>query len=135
MVADILIFLFQWTIDSFHMFCHLRGNYLYHCVNKLYFTLLYILKGLFRLIYIEKGQIKCFNFSFLGWGLRVTYNWDIFEKLRPPHRFSNIWIWDIFGFFLIPPPLFGTLSEIFPFFNYDASHKPLKIPLESLKIP
>ena len=25
-----------------------------------------ILKGLFRHIYIEKGEIKCFNFSFLG---------------------------------------------------------------------
>ena len=23
---------------------------------------------------IEKVQIKCFNFSILGWGLRVTYN-------------------------------------------------------------
>ena len=43
-----------------------------------------ILKGLFRHIYIEKGQIKCFNFSFLRWGLRVTYNSDIFKKLRPP---------------------------------------------------
>ena len=28
-------------------------------------------------IYLEKGQI---NFSFLGWGLKVTYNSDIFEK-------------------------------------------------------
>ena len=42
-----------------------------------------ILKGLFRHIYIEKGHIKCFDFSFLGWGLKVTYNSDIFEKLRP----------------------------------------------------
>ena len=33
-----------------------------------------IIQGLLRHIYIEKGQIKCFNFSFLGWGLRVTYN-------------------------------------------------------------
>ena len=33
-----------------------------------------ILKGLFRHIYIEEEQIKCFNFSFLGWGLRITYN-------------------------------------------------------------
>ena len=41
-------------------------------------------EGLLRHIYIEKGQIKCFNFSFLGWGLKVTYNSDIFEKLRPP---------------------------------------------------
>ena len=43
-----------------------------------------ILKELFRHIYIEKGQIKCFNFSFLGWGLKVTYNSDFFEKLRSP---------------------------------------------------
>ena len=49
-----------------------------------------ILKGLFRHIYIEKGQIKFFNFSFLGWGLKVTYNLDIFEKLRSPHGFSNV---------------------------------------------
>ena len=32
------------------------------------------LKRLLRHIYIEKGQIKCFIFSFLGWGLKVTYN-------------------------------------------------------------
>ena len=68
-----------------------------------------ILKELFRHIYIEKGQIKCFNFSFLGWGLKVTYNSDIFEKLRPPHGFSNvrIWISDFFVFFLTPPPYWG----------------------------
>ena len=35
-------------------------------------------------IYIEKGQINCFHFSFLGWGQKVTYNSDIFEKLGPP---------------------------------------------------
>ena len=45
----------------------------------------FFLKPSLRHIYIEKGQIKCFNFSFLGWGLKVTYNLDIFEKLRPPH--------------------------------------------------
>ena len=49
-----------------------------------------ILKGLFRHIYIKKGQIKCFDFSFLGWGLKLTYILDIFEKLRPPHGFSNV---------------------------------------------
>ena len=49
-----------------------------------------ILKGLFRHIYIKEGQIKCFILSFLGWGLKVTYNSDIFEKLRPPHMFSNV---------------------------------------------
>ena len=43
-----------------------------------------ILKGLLRHIYVEKGQLKCFNFSFLGWGLKVAYNLDIFEILRPP---------------------------------------------------
>ena len=59
--------------------------------------------GLLRHVFIEKGQIKCFNFSFLGWGLRVTYSSDIFEKLRPPHGLSNvrIWISDIFVLFLI----------------------------------
>ena len=33
---------------------------------------------------IEKVQIKCFNFSILGWGLRVTYNSEIFQKFSPP---------------------------------------------------
>ena len=46
-----------------------------------------ILKGLLRHIYIEKDQMKCFIF-FLGWGLKVTYNLDIFEKLRPPMGFQ-----------------------------------------------
>ena len=49
-----------------------------------------ILKGLFWHIYTEKGQIKCFHFSLLGWGLKVTYDSDLFEKLRPPHGFSNV---------------------------------------------
>ena len=30
--------------------------------------------------YIENGQIKCFYFYLLGWGLRVIYNSDIFEN-------------------------------------------------------
>ena len=57
-----------------------------------------ILKGLLRHIYIEKGQIKCFTFSFLGRGLKVTYNLDIFEKMRPPPGFSKFpdWNWDFF---------------------------------------
>ena len=83
-----------------------------------------ILKVFFRHIYIAKGQIKCFNFfSFLGWGLRVTYNWDIFEKLRPPPSFFKCPNLNLrhFCLFFIPPPLFGTLSQIFLFFNYDAS--------------
>ena len=66
-----------------------------------------ILKGLFRHIYIEKGQIKCFNFSFLGWGLRVTYNWDIFEKLRPPpigFQMSEFEFETFLVFFRSPPP-------------------------------
>ena len=70
-----------------------------------------ILKGLFRHIYIEKGQIKCCFFSFLGWGLKVTYNLDIFEKLRPPpHGVSNvrIWISDIFVCFFNTPTLSST---------------------------
>ena len=66
-----------------------------------------ILKELFRHIYIEKGQIKHFNFSFLGWGLKVTLK---FEKLRPPHGFSNVPIWILdffvfFSFFIMTPPL------------------------------
>ena len=85
-----------------------------------------ILKGLLRHIYIEKGQIKCFNFSFLGWGLKVTYNLDIFEKLRPPpwgFKCPNL-NFRLFCFFLWPPPpFFGKKSAIFPFFNYDASPK------------
>ena len=81
-------------------------------------TRINISKGLFRHIYIEKGQIKCFNFSFLGWGLIIETFLKIWD---PPHRFSNvrIWIWDIFVFF--SDPLFGTLSQIFLFFYYDAS--------------
>ena len=48
-----------------------------------------ILKGLLRHIYIEKGQIKYFTFPFLGLGLKITYNLDIFEKLRlPPMGFQ-----------------------------------------------
>ena len=50
-----------------------------------------ILKGLLRHIYIEKGQIRRFNLSFLGWGLKVTYYSDIFEKLRP----SPPWVFKI----------------------------------------
>ena len=46
-----------------------------------------ILNGLFRHIYIEKVKIESFSFSFFGWGLRVTHNSDIFEKLRPPMGF------------------------------------------------
>ena len=71
-------------------------------------------------IYIGKGQVKCF----LGWGLKVTYNSDIFEKLRPPMRFQMYkFEFQTFLFvFFIPPTLFGTLSQIFPFLNYDASH-------------
>ena len=37
---------------------------------------------------MEKGPIKTISFSFLGWGLRVTYNSDIFEKLRSPMGFQ-----------------------------------------------
>ena len=67
-----------------------------------------ILKGLFRHIYIEKGQIKCFNFSFLGWGLRVTYNSDFFEKLRPPMGFQmSEFEFQTFLFCFFTPPLLG----------------------------
>ena len=31
-----------------------------------------------------KYKMKCFTFSFFGWGPKVTYDLDIFEKLRPP---------------------------------------------------
>ena len=76
-----------------------------------------ILKGLFRHIYIEKGQIKCFNFSFLGWDLRVTYHSDIFEKLGPSNGVSNVQIWisDIFVCFLSPPPIWDIVPN-FPVF-------------------
>ena len=74
-----------------------------------------ILKGLLRHIYIEKGQIKCFNFSFLGWGLKVTYNLDIFEKLRPPHHgFSNVRIWILDCFVFDPPPSILEKHKNFP---------------------
>ena len=66
-----------------------------------------------RHIHIEKCQIECFNCSFLGWGLRVTYNWDIFGKLRPPPIGFQM---SEFEF-----EIFKTLSQIFLFFNYDAS--------------
>ena len=74
-----------------------------------------ILKGLFRQIYIEKGPIKCFNFSFLRLGLRLTYNSDIFEKLRPPpigfqmseFEFQTF----LFCFFIPPPPIWNIVPK------------------------
>ena len=59
--------------------------------------------------HIEKGQIKSFNFSFLGWGLKVTYNSDFFEKLRPPpwvFKCPNL-NFRLFCFFSDPPPYWG----------------------------
>ena len=47
-------------------------------------------------------------FSFLGWGIRVIYNSDIFEK------FSNR-NWDFFGFVSSLAPHY---EGIFPFFSY-----------------
>ena len=70
-----------------------------------------ILKGLFRHIYIEKGQIKCFNISFLGWGLKVTYNSDIFEKLRPPPWIFKCPNLNFRHFFLTRPPYFGKCQK------------------------
>ena len=53
---------------------------------------------------------------FLGWGLKVkvTYNSDIFEKLRPPLGFSKvpIWISNFFVFFLTPPPYWGKRPKL-----------------------
>ena len=74
---------------------------------------------------MKRGKLSTLFFSFLGWGLRVTYNSDIFENLRPPHRFSNvrIWISDIFVCFFTTPPLFGKSPKFSRFFNYDASRK------------
>ena len=70
-------------------------------------------------IYIEKGQIKCYNFSFLGRGLRVTYNSDIFEKLRPPPMgFENFQI-DIGTLF--PHTVVGNFSKTLMFFIQGAS--------------
>ena len=76
-----------------------------------------ILKGLFRHTYIEKGQINCFNFSFLGWGLKVTYNSDIFEKLRapPPWVFKCLNLnFRRFVFFLTSPlpPILEKLQNL-----------------------
>ena len=79
-----------------------------------------ILKGLLRHIYIEKGQIKCFIFSFFGLGLKVTYNLDFFEKFRPPPSVFNSpnlkFRLICFIFDPPPPPLFWKKSKIFPFF-------------------
>ena len=74
-------------------------------------------------MFIEKGQIKCFNFSFLGLSLRVTYDSDIFEKLRPPMGFQmSEFEFQTFLFcFFIPPPHIWDIVPHFPFFNYDAS--------------
>ena len=71
-----------------------------------------ILKGLLRHIYIEKGQMKCFIFSLLGWGLKVTYNLDFFEKLRPPP-----WVFKCPNMnfrHLCPPPPFSENVQNFP---------------------
>ena len=68
-----------------------------------------ILKGLLRHIYIEKGQIKCFIFSFFGLGLKVTYNLDFFEKFRPPpsvFKSQNL-NFRLICLFFTPPPYFG----------------------------
>ena len=73
-----------------------------------------ILKGLLRHIHIEKGQIKCSNFSFLGWGLRVIYNSDIFEKSRPtPLGFKSSQIENVIFLFV-----FSTTV-----LHYEISHK------------
>ena len=82
-----------------------------------------ILKGLLRHIYIEEGRIKYFNLSFLGLGLKVTYNSDIFEKLRPPPWIFKCPNLNFRSFFFYLSPLFWKMSKIFPFFNYDAYPK------------
>ena len=45
------------------------------------------LGGLFRHIHNENVHFKCVYFNFLGVGLRVIYNSDIFENRDPPPRF------------------------------------------------
>ena len=75
-----------------------------------------------------KWAIQLFSFSFLGWGLNIIYNSDIFEKFRPPlsvFKCPNLNFRHFCFCFWSPPPLFGTLSQIFPLFNYVAYPKNL----------
>ena len=77
-----------------------------------------ILKGLLRHIYIEKGQIKCFIFSFFGLGLKVTYNLDFFEKFRPPpsvFKSPNL-NFRLICFFFNPPTPISDKVRNFPVF-------------------
>ena len=49
--------------------------------------------------------------------MQNNWDWDIFEKLRPPHGSLKIpnWNWDFFEEKITPPPL-GNFSQIFPIF-------------------
>ena len=58
----------------------------------------------------QKVRGRLFSFSILGYGLRVTYNSDIFEKLRPPMGFQMS-EFEFQTFLCSPPPLFATLSQ------------------------
>ena len=81
------------------------------------FQLIPSLRGIYTL---KRGKIKCFSFSFLAWGLRVTNDSDIFLKIETP-LWVWIWISDISLCFFYPPPYYGHCTEICPFFNCDAS--------------
>ena len=82
-------------------------------------------KGYWGIFTMKRVKLSASIFPFLGWGLKVTYNSDFFEKLRPPpwvFKCPNL-NFRLFCFFSDPPPLLGKKAEIFPFFNYDASPK------------
>ena len=64
-----------------------------------------------------KKAMFSFLFSFLGYGLSLTYNSDIFEKSRPPLGFQNSQI-EIgnFRLFFQPPPPLGIFPKVSRFF-------------------
>ena len=77
-----------------------------------------ILKGGYWGILHWKWAKYVISFTFLGWGLRVVYNSDSFEKSRPHpgfKKFLNL-IWKFFG----PLPI-GKYVWIFLYFSFDAS--------------
>ena len=74
-------------------------------------------KGYLGIFTLKRGKLSAFNFSVLGWELRVTYNSDIFEKLRPPSDLQMSEFEFQTSLFFDPPPYFGHCTNIFPFLN------------------